>query len=168
MKCCPSCGANVEGLVHYCDCCGATLTPRNNLFHRICYSVQECFGLSKYSDEILEKLEPVNSLQFSDFLDRIDFELVCYPDSLLEAGNVKEKVFFSAKRKLARITVVVGYHDYIFADNKGKEALVARSMHRGIQMLQGRLKKYKLSIEDLVSRSEEILRDYDKNKTLQF
>lgn len=160
MKYCPSCGADVEGLVHYCDCCGATLTPQNNLFHRICYSVQECFGLSKYSDEILEKIEAVNSLQFSDFLDRIDFELVCYPDSLLEAGNVKEKVFFSDKRKLARITVVVDYHDYIFADNKGKEALVARSMHRGIKMLERRLKKYKHSIEELVNRSEEILSVY--------
>ena len=32
MKWCPECGADVEGLLYRCDCCGASLEEQKNAF----------------------------------------------------------------------------------------------------------------------------------------
>ena len=31
MKWCPKCGADVEGLLYYCDCCGAFLEEKKSV-----------------------------------------------------------------------------------------------------------------------------------------
>ena len=50
---CPKCGANVEGLIKWCDCCGAELHPKNTLFSRMTY----CTGAFFDIDDLFQKVD---------------------------------------------------------------------------------------------------------------
>lgn len=157
MKLCPKCQANVEGLVGYCDCCGASLDTQTHLFTCVCHDFPECLGFASLTFSMLDEIEPTDPSQYTGFLEKIAFELFCYPESIINAEKISNRVFFSAKRKYARVTVVVDYDDYVFADQNEKVSLIANAILQGIQLLHGRLQKYKVDIDEIVSQAHSIL-----------
>ncbi len=156
MKLCPKCQANVEGLVDHCDCCGASLNPRKSLFLCACYDLPECLGFASLSYHFLESIEPSEADRYSSFLEKVFVEMFCYPDSMIQRVNIRNRVYFSKKRKFARVSIVVPYDEFVYAGKKNKQTIVYHALYRGIQMLEKRLQKDKCDISELLKDAERI------------
>ena len=76
---CPKCGANVEGLIEWCDCCGAKLHPKNTLFSRMVYCTGAFFDIDIYLNQIFDKLNNICPDSYADVLQRIEFDFWCFP-----------------------------------------------------------------------------------------
>lgn len=157
MKLCPKCQANVEGLVNYCDCCGASLDTQIHLFTCICHDFPECLGFSALVFDLMDRLEPTDPAQYTAFLEKISFELFCYPESIILAEKLRNRVFYSAKKRFARVTVIVDYNKYVFSERAEKATLVEEAIYKGILLLQARLHKEKLDISGIVEKADNVI-----------
>ncbi len=161
MKYCPKCGADVEGLLHRCDCCGASLEQQKRRFFNCgIYELPQCLGFSSLIYEMVDALQPKNPEKYEDFLESVGISMVCYPEWMLMDGNIRNRLNYSQKKKYAGITITVNYNDFVSADNKEKANLVATALLQGIHLLQARLHKSKLSIDDIVAQAEMLLNKY--------
>ena len=161
MKWCPECGADVEGLLYRCDCCGASLEEEKKHFFTCgVYELPQCFGFSSLTYEMIDALQPKDPEKYGAFLEEVGIRMVCYPEAILADGNIKNRLQYSQKKKHARITITVDFNDYVIADRKEKARLVAAALLRGIYSLQVRLHQRKLSIDDLVVQAEMLLNKY--------
>lgn len=161
MKCCPKCGADVEGLLHRCDCCGASLELlKRRFFNCGIYELPQCLGFSSLIYEMVDALQPKNPEKYEVFLESVGISMVCYPEWMLMDGNIKNRLNYSQKKKYAGITITVNYNDFVSADNEEKANLVATALLQGIHLLQARLHKSKLSIDDIVAQAETLLSKY--------
>lgn len=161
MKYCPECQANVEGLVYRCDCCGASLEEEKKRFF-ICaiYELPQCFGFSELTREMIDALQPTNLEKYEAFLQEVVIRIVCYPKFILADGKIKNQLYYSQKKKSAGMTIVVDFNDFVGADKGKKASLVATALLQGIHLLQRRLNKSKLGIDDLVAQAEMLLNKY--------
>ena len=157
MKICPKCGADVEGLIYRCDLCYALLDPRITLFRSVDYTLPACVGFSSLSGSMLEVLEPDDPDQYSSFLKKIEFDLYCWPESLIRSEKVRNRVWYSAKQKFARVSAVVDINDYVYGDKNEKASLIAEALLHGILSLHVRLQKDKYGIDEIVAKANEIL-----------
>ena len=161
MKWCPECGADVEGLLYRCDCCGASLKEKKKRFFTCAvYELPQCFGFSSLTYEMIAALQPESPEKYGDFLEEVGIRMICYPESLLVDGNIKNRLQYSQKKKYAGLTITVNFNDFVYADNAEKANLVATALLHGIHLLQTRLHKSKISIDDMVARSEKLLNKY--------
>lgn len=160
MKLCPKCQANVEGLIDHCDCCGASLDTRVRLLSCGIHDVPECLGLPSLAFQMIEEIEPSDPAQYAEFLEKVVFRLICYPESMLVDGKLCNCVNYSAAKRYASVTVIINYNDFVFADREEKAALVAESIRRGVSLLQKRLQKNKLSIDEITANADRILKKY--------
>ena len=161
MKLCPECGADVEGLLYRCDCCGASLEEEKKRFFTCAiYELPQCFGFASLIYEMIDALQPDNPEKYETFLEEVGIRMICYPESLLVDGNIKNRLQYSQKKKYAGLTITVNFNDFVYADNAEKANLVATALQHGIHLLQTRLHKSKLSIDDMVARSEKLLDKY--------
>lgn len=161
MKWCPECGADVEGLLYRCDCCGASLKEKKKRFFTCAvYELPQCFGFSSLTYEMIDALQPESPEKYGDFLEEVGIRMICYPESLLVDGNIKNRLQYSQKKKYAGLTITVNFNDFVYADNAEKANLVATALLHGIHLLQTRLHKSKISIDDMVARSEKLLNKY--------
>lgn len=161
MKCCPECGADVEGLLYRCDCCGASLEEKKKRFFTCgIYELPQCLGFSSLTYEMLDAIQPKNPEKYETFLNEVGIRMICYPESILADGNIKNQVQYFPKNKCARLTITVNFSEFIYADKKEKANLIATALLQGIHFLQTRLQKRKLSIDDLVGQCETRLNKY--------
>lgn len=149
---CPKCGANVEGLIEWCDCCGAELHPKKTLFSRMIYSTGAFFDIGQYTAQIFDKLDNIPPEPYADVLQRIEFDFWCFP--------IKKKtgVSYYASRKQAIVTIEVVPDEYIYGTKEEKLALLTREVKEKMNMLHHRLLKKKIHIDDLFSRIDEALK----------
>ena len=161
MKWCPECGADVEGLLYRCDCCGASLEEQKKRFFTCgVYELPQCFGFSSLTYEMIDILQPEHPENYESFLEEVGIRMICYPESILVDGNIKNLVKYSEKKKYARLTITVNFNEFVYADREEKANLVATALLQGIHMLQARLYKSKLSIDDIVAQAETLLSKY--------
>lgn len=161
MKYCPNCQAEVEGLLYRCDCCGASLTPKKKRFFTCgIYELPQCFFFSSLTREMIDNLQPADCKKYEAFLNEVGIRMVCYPESILTDGNIKERLYYSQKKKYASLTITVNYNGFVCADKDEKAFLVAQALHRGIHSLQIRLLKSNLSIEDIVAQVDALFDKY--------
>ena len=161
MKYCPECQANVEGLVYYCDCCGASLEEKKKqFFFCAIYELPQCFGFSELTREMIDGLQPTNFEKYEAFLQEVGIRMVCYPKFILADGKIKNQLYYSQKKKSARMTIVVNFNDFVGADRGKKASLVATALLQSVHLLQTRLNKSKLSIDDIVAQAEMFLNKY--------
>lgn len=151
-KLCPKCGANVEGLIERCDCCGALLHPKKTLFFRMIYSTGAFFDIGQYTSEIFDKLDGIPPEPYADVLQQIEFDFWCYPI------QKKAGVSYYASRKQAIVTIEVDADEYICITKEEKLAFLTREVKEKMEMLHERLTKKKIHIDDLFLRIEEALR----------
>ena len=149
---CPKCGANVEGLVEWCDCCGAALDPKKTLFSWMTYSTGAFFDIGLYLGEIFEKLDQIPPEPYADYLERIEFDFWCYPI------DKRSGVTYYASRKHAIVTIEVDPEEYLWGTKEEKRALLLREVKEKLRLLQGRLEKKDIHIDDLFQRVDGILR----------
>ncbi len=100
MKYCPKCQANVEGLISRCDCCGALLEQKNRFFTCGIYELPQCLVFSKLTRKMIDALQPANPEAYENFLVEVGIRMVCYPESIFEDGNIKNRLYHSQKRSL--------------------------------------------------------------------
>ena len=161
MKWCPECGADVEGLLYRCDCCGASLEEQKKRFFTCgVYELPQCFGFSSLTYEMIDILQPKHPENYESFLEEVGIRMICYPESILVDGNIKNLLKYSEKKKYARLTITVNFNEFVYADREEKANLVATALLQGIYMLQARLYKSKLSIDDIVAQAETLLSKY--------
>ena len=55
MNFCPNCGANVEGLISWCDCCGAPLVNDDYIIAHSLY-FEEYGDIGRLIDAVVERL----------------------------------------------------------------------------------------------------------------
>lgn len=160
MKYCPKCQANVEGLIYRCDCCGALLKPEKRFFTCGIYELPQCLYFSSLTYEMMEALQPKNPEQYDTFLEQVGISMVCYPEWMLIDGKIKDRLSYSPKKKYASMTITVDYDQFVAADYEEKADLIAAALLKSIHLLQERLRKYKLSIEDIVMQADAVLSRY--------
>lgn len=151
-KICPKCGANVEGLIEWCDCCGAELNPKKTLFFRMIYCTDTFFDIGQYINKIFDKLDTISPVPYADVLQRIEFDFWCYP--------IKKKtgVSYYASRKQAIVTIEVDAEEYIYGTKEEKLALLTREVKEKMDLLHQRLVKKKIHADDLFVRIDEALK----------
>ena len=161
MKWCPECGADVEGLLYRCDCCGASLEKKKRRFFTCgVYELPQCLGFSSLVYEMVDALQPEHPEKYESFLEEVGIRMICYPEAILVDGNIKNLLRYSQKKKYAGLTITVNFNEYVYADREEKANLVATALLQGIHMLQARLYKSKLSIDDIVAQAETLLSKY--------
>ena len=161
MKFCPECGADVEGLVDHCDCCGTSFeSQKQHFFTCGVYELPQCFGFSALTYEMIDALQPKNPEKYRDFLEEVGIRMICYPESILADGNIKNRLQYSQNKRCARLTITVNFNEFVCADKEGKANMVATALLQGIHLLQRRLEKSKRSIDDIVEQAEMLLNRY--------
>lgn len=148
---CPKCGANVEGLIKWCDCCGAELHPKNTLFSRMTYCTGAFFDVDLYLNQIFDKLDHISPEPYGDVLQRIEFDFWCFP--------IKKKtgVTYYASRKQVIVTIEVDADEYIYSTKEEKLALLTREVKEKMDLLHHRLLKKKIDIDDLFQKVDAAL-----------
>lgn len=161
MKYCPNCQADVEGLLYYCDCCGGLLDPPPKRFFKCgIYELPQCLGFSALVYEMEDAIQPETPDKYKEFLEWVGISMVCYPKWMLEDGNIKNKLYYSAKKKYAGLTIVVDFEGFMKASPEEKSKIVARALLEGIKLLEVRLLKRGFSIVDTIVDTESVLKQY--------
>lgn len=148
---CPKCGANVEGLIKWCDCCGAELNPKKTMFSWMIYSTDAFFDMGQYTDQIFDKLVNIPPEPYAEVLQRIEFDFWCFP-TWKKAG-----VYYYASRKQAIVTIEVDGDAYIYGTKEEKLALLIGEVKEKMDMLRQQLTKKKIYIDDLFLQIDEAL-----------
>lgn len=166
MKYCPECQANVEGLIEHCDCCGASLKPKTKRFF-VCgiFELPQCLYFSSLIYEMLDAIQPKNPEKYKTYLEQVGIRMVCYPEWILDDGNIKNRLRYYKNDKYASLTVIVDYREFVMADKDKKAYLVANALLQGILLLQARLHRDKICIDDIVAHAFAVLNKYLDKKT---
>lgn len=150
---CPNCGANVEGLVHHCDCCGELLYSTKSLFSYMVYEAGPFFDIQLYLNAIFDKLGEVPVEQHQEYLSIIEFDFWCYP--------IKKKtgVAYYPSRKQVIVTIRLDNSDYLFCSKREKMIQLVDEMQCKMDLLQVRLKERKIDCTELFEQIRRILSD---------
>lgn len=151
-KLCPNCGADVEGLIHHCDCCGTLLNPKKTLFSTMIYGTGVVYDIGIYLSQIFDKLDLIKPEPYSEVLQRVEFDFWCFP--IMK----KTGVAYYASRKQAIITIELDVESYIYGTKEEKLTLLKQEVQEKMEMLHGRLTKKKIHIDDLFLQIDEALR----------
>lgn len=150
LKTCPNCGANVEGLIHHCDCCSELLYPEKRFLTWLIWEFP-CGFTHVFEQGLIPKLKKFKGDQYSSFLDHIFFDLYCYPKFVIEGQKIRSGVRYYALKKDATVKVVIEATEFANSDVDKKSELIAKSMYEGLQILNSRLHKHKHEINDLIA-----------------
>lgn len=151
MKLCPECGANVEGLIHHCDCCGASLIPKKESIWRwVVYETGTDFHM--YFNSIMEKIQTVEDDVLKKYFTEIFVCGYCHPDFLVAYLNLKENVRHSTGKKSADIDLLINYNQFVSARKEEKGVIVEDAILRGLETLESRLQKKKIYGVDILKK----------------
>ncbi len=95
MKNCPSCGANVEGLTHHCDCCGALLNAPTSFFVWHTFVTEASGDLYLLMKELFQQFDGIDFSQYRDILQVVEVNVFCYPASMIDEQGIKNRLYFS-------------------------------------------------------------------------
>ncbi len=158
MKECLECGANVEGLLYRCDCCGALLCPearRPRLFYSLVRQTPACLNFAKIFSDQLDLIEPEKLDRYACFLERVEFDVFCFQS--VSGKPHENRVAYYSGRKVAIIRIVYDNGEITYADAEEKAALAAREILKSLYILNQRVKKAHHNLDDLVASAEIIL-----------
>ena len=150
LKKCPNCGANVEGLIHHCDCCSTLLYPEKNFITWLIWEFPSGFS-HVFEQKLKPKLKNFKGDQYSSFLDHVFFDLYCYPQFTIENQKMKSGVRYYILQQYATVKVVIEAAEFINLDVDKKSELIAKSMYEGLLVLNSRLHRRKHEIDDLIA-----------------
>lgn len=137
IKICKHCGANIEGLIHHCDCCGALIHPTRSLFYCTVYGTGiELCGIP-------DKLDLIDGEPYADVLQRIDIDIWCF------SPKKKTGAAYYPSRKQAIITVELDIESYVRGTKEEKHALLAREIQEKMNILRERIASRHIHMDDL-------------------
>lgn len=143
LKFCPNCGADVEGLIHHCDCCGELLYPKQTLFSYMVYEAGPFYDIMIYLGKIFDKLAEIPVAPYADVIQSIEFDFWCYP--------IKKKTgaTYYAPRKQVIVTVQVDSEKYLYSTKAEKLELLVDEVHSKMDILYGNLQRRNIDSADL-------------------
>lgn len=144
-KLCPQCGANVEGLLHRCDCCGASL--QHKLESILFFSTE---SKSPASILIMQILNPVGAAftekyhaeKFSENLEKIAIIPVCIPESMIQDGWLKERRYVSLKKRYADIRLHIPYDAFVQGDESIRVWLCMKNIADAVSYIKKKDKTF--------------------------
>lgn len=131
MRLCPNCGANIDGLVGWCDCCGMALLS-NEYVVLFEHDYIEAGDIGKYLNDAVANLNKLGLEQFSSSFSRIELITYCYPIQLARELNLTSRIRLSRKDRKATVTVVFNYEIYIKLSAAEKAAYVNHTLNVAI------------------------------------
>jgi len=139
QKLCPNCRANVEGLVHRCDCCGAPLDKKPSFFIWHTYMTQESGDLQALTKKIFDEKAVPENPDHLEHVKKIIFDIYCYPQDML--GDMTNKVICYRSKKECRIRIVLDYEKYVTSNSFEKTEMITDGIIAGIELFESRFKK---------------------------
>lgn len=155
MKFCTRCGANIEGLVRHCDCCGAPIVLQDELVFWNTFMTQASGDLAFWTNQLFQKVISRTHFSHFDNLSKIKFELYCYPTEIITSENLKSRVYHSKTKKEFRVRIVMNYGEYTLATPQKRKTLVADSIVQGIYLIKNKLPKSEISVLHFLCDFEE-------------
>lgn len=156
MRYCPECGANVEGLVFRCDCCGANLSVTNPFFIQHTIVMNESGDLCNYVNKIFEILNASDLKEAYSPLSCAVFDIYCLPDNIMREHKTHSKHYVSIKRKKAILTRFICLEDFIQMDREQKITAVSKLIKEELLWLLHDLNKenvefYQIKIDNMLN-----------------
>ena len=146
MKFCRYCGANVEGLVHHCDCCGAPLEISNDIFIWHIFVTSGAGDVPQFVKEQFDKINQI-AANYQEVLPCITFNIYCYPSEMVQSHRIKDSIrVFSSQRKVS-IRLVIDYESYVNSPVSEKKCLIRNAILKTLAQLRHRLDKAHLFLE---------------------
>lgn len=159
MEFCPHCGANTEGLIHHCDCCGQLLHPVDHLFWW--HTAETCADFGTTINIIVEELEQLDASPYEKYIKSIELNYFCLTEEMFHGKPLRNRVYYSSIRKNAILTFDVEHSQFAGKEKQEKLRIVAIAIQNGLHTLQERLlKRRKIDISGLVSDADKILSKY--------
>lgn len=159
MKYCPNCHANIDGLTHHCDCCGALLNPYKSPLIWHVFVTSASGDLSRNIKNLFQKLNSISISQYVDFLSGMIFEFYCYPKEMIRSLKIKGGVYYSHKRKTIKVKIVLDYDLYINSLQDDKKIMVITEIKKAIICSQQRLERANIFIDNFWRDVEVVLQD---------
>lgn len=151
MKYCPSCGTNVEGLTHHCDCCGALLSTTTSFFVWHTFVTEASGDLYIFMRDSFQQLEGIDFSKYSNILQIIEVCVFCYPESMIIEQGIKNRLYFSIIRKKASLTVVLNYDEYISRSRSEKKEQLGVELKAGFTRIRQKVSKLSLELDQLLA-----------------
>ena len=128
---CPNCGANVEGLLHRCDCGGADLAPEKPFLF---FSVVAWRTSAMLIMDILRPVERafiqrygMNS--YSEALDQIAIIPLCFPEEIHQDPEIeRERQYVTLKNRYADLRLHISYESLIRGGQEERLRLCAENI----------------------------------------
>lgn len=127
MNFCPNCGANVEGLISWCDCCGAPLVNDDYIIAHSLY-FEEYGDIGRLIDAVVERLNQKNLPTVIPSISKIELVIYCYPSALVQKLNLRKCSRLTKKTRKAIITIVFDSEFYAEMTANEKEAYVEQTI----------------------------------------
>lgn len=111
MDICPNCGANTDGLISYCDCCGCKLNVMQAVFVA---RIHEYVGTSDVGTVIMDSVKKLNGIITNEMLldiDKIIIQSYCYPSHLIAEMCLRNQTRIYKKKREAVITILFPYEE---------------------------------------------------------
>ena len=151
MKVCANCGANVEGLIGWCDCCGVSLTSPDYVV-LFAHDYAGASDMAHYLSELAQKLNQSELAQVCPEVSSMELVTYCYPSSLVEELNLKNRSRFSRKNRCATVTVVFDYEGFLLMQQHEKEAYVKNVIREAIiSLVKNRWPENHLAVAQLMT-----------------
>lgn len=150
MEFCSHCGANIEGLIDHCDCCGAPIVLRDELVNWNTFMTQASGDLAFWANHLFrEAVSAVKPPHLKD-IQRIKFELFCYPEEIISSEKIKTSVYFSSIKKLVRVRIVMDFDAYTSKTSLERKRMVVDSIIQGIHIIQNRIPKSEVLVQQFL------------------
>ena len=152
MKFCSNCGANVEGLIFWYDCCGAPLVNDDYIIAHSLY-FEEYGDIGRLIAAVVERLNQKNLSTVIPSISKIELVTYCYPSALVQELNLRNRSRLTKKTKKATITIVFDSEFYAEMTANEKEAYVEQTI---LSALSDFLNKHNLAsaIESIQSSED--------------
>ena len=143
MKLCPNCGANVEGLIHHCDCCLTLLNPpEKKLWYANTFEV--AFDFHTYVHSVVNKMETIKDIVYWEYFEAIYLDMYCYPTGMVQYLKLKHFVRCSLLQKRVDMRILVDYDAFVQSDKDAKRRMVETAILDSHEVLEKRLEKAKI------------------------
>jgi hypothetical protein len=168
MKLCPHCGANVEGFIHHCVCCGGLLNPPKKFVRAACFQI--CPHWGDFIKLMLEEINAIDVSKYEKFLKNIDVACYCYPNAMYDMYNVKPRLRYYKFDKRTSGTIAVDYVEFVYtdetkteySDKKHRMRMVAEALKEHFHLVEARMNKSHYDISEFIAEADKILNKYIK------
>lgn len=161
MELCSKCGANIEGLVNHCDCCGAPIVMHDDFISWHTFVMQASGDLSFFANKLFLRVVPPNIPLHLEKVRKIEFELYCYPQDIICSERLSTGVYYSKVKGKVRVRVIVDYDVYVSKTTQMRKIMVADAIMQGICLIKKRLAKSDRPILEYLSDIEGLIQQTD-------